>query len=111
MSKRIAYITGAVLVIPTSVWHGFVFSKLWNWFAEPMGALHCSVLSACGLSLLVPLLRHFSNPIVGKEPLGTDKTGKQIMIEFCVKRILLPAFILGLACFYILFDKYCLKHC
>lgn len=101
MSRRIAYIIGAILIIPTSFWNAFVFSKVWNWYAEPMGAMHMSMLSACGLSLLVPLLRHFSNPIASKESLSKDRSGKQILIEFAMSRVALPGIILGLACFFL----------
>jgi len=74
----------AVTVIVSSLWSGFVLTKLWGWFIVPVfNAPYLTIPQAIGLTIIITMLwsRSWSDSEDG------DKS-----IELAVKAILAPAF-------------------
>lgn len=53
MTKLLVFLGGALVVIFTTLYSGYVFSWLWLWFAVPLGAPPIGVALAIGLRLLI----------------------------------------------------------
>lgn len=43
----------AVAYLPAIFWEGYVMTRLWSWFVEPLGAPHIGVAHAAGLAMVV----------------------------------------------------------
>ncbi len=48
-----------VLLVPASMWNGFVVSKLWEWFVVPIGIAPIGMVGAMGIFLIVSSVRGF----------------------------------------------------
>lgn len=43
----------ALAYLPAIGWEGYVLSRLWTWFVEPLGAPHVGIAHAAGLAMVV----------------------------------------------------------
>jgi len=46
-----------MLILPSAAWAGYVASRLWDWFAAPIGAPHLSVFRAAGFLLIEKMVQ------------------------------------------------------
>ena len=42
-----------VVIVPLSIWRGFVLEIMWGWFAVPLGAPDIDIAHAIGIALLI----------------------------------------------------------
>jgi len=48
----------AFLVVGT-LWGGFAFQQIWNWFAFPFTPIKLTLAQACGVCLLISMIRGY----------------------------------------------------
>ena len=100
MSKGWASFWILVLIVPSSAWAAFVASRIWLWFAVPLGAPRIGVAHMMGLALIVSMYRY-----TGPENSGGKDTddGADLFGKFIARAFFVPLFGLGLAYLYTLF--------
>jgi len=80
----IMLVIALILMVPLTLWSGFVFSTLWGWFVVPLGMFHLGTVHAAGLLALLSMLT------VG------FRSGEREFSEALSLAVLLPAFTLFL---------------
>lgn len=93
MSKTTAGCWVLVTLLPAAMWSAYVATRLWTWFAVPLGAPHLTVARAMGLSLIVGMYR-YSGSTSDAEKDVESKTGGQIIGGWLGKAALIPALVL-----------------
>lgn len=92
-------IVGCLLIVPNSLWSGFVISKLWAWFIVPTFAVPpLSIIAAIGVFLVVSAF----HPSKFKKAKKDDEQ-IQTFIEATVFNLLWPAIFLGVGAFWKMF--------
>ena len=89
MKHLIALLLMIILLLPVTIWYGFVLVQLWGWFIEPMiGVTFTNIFHAAGVVLLV---RMFSS---SKPKRKEEEPWEQLVSSLGIS-ILAPAFALG----------------
>jgi hypothetical protein len=87
MGKLIQAVVVILLVIPSTIWKGYVLSIIWRWFvSDVFGVQELGVVSAMGLSLVVSMFT----------PLRYSEEDDTVMVKCIIAMILGPLFALGL---------------
>jgi uncharacterized membrane protein len=91
--KIIGYaVTTVVFILISSIWSGYVLSKLWSWFVVTTFSLpEIGVATAIGLALTIGYLTK------GEEK--ADAEGKEfgeLLLEAIIKALMKPTFTLGI---------------
>jgi hypothetical protein len=83
-----------LMVVPLSMWHGFVLTKVWAWFVVPLGVVPIGMWHACGLVLLIGWLTKDGTQS------GEGKSQSERLLEVLGKGILAPLIALGIGAAY-----------
>jgi hypothetical protein len=76
----------------SAIWHGYVFSVLWNWFAVPaFGLPALSLAMSVGIALLVNYATYHRVAV----PASPDKSGLARIIDSLEHIITYPLIVLG----------------
>jgi len=51
----VALLLALLLIVPVTIFRGYVLSQLWHWFVVPLGVTDIGIAWAIGLSVLVTL--------------------------------------------------------
>lgn len=82
MEALLCIIFSLIISIPTSIWSGFVLTKLWMWFIVPVFALApLTIVPAIGLALVVSFLT-FHLPYEKSKPDYSGLLAHQLSVGF-----------------------------
>jgi hypothetical protein len=93
MALLAAILIFVAIIVPLSIWNGFVLEIMWGWFAVPLGAPDITVAHAIGIALLVQMfVSHTSKSDDKSSFLSTILTGFFISLMYLVLGAIIHAF-------------------
>lgn len=78
-----------VVVVPASLWYGWVMLQMWEWFVMPLGAPRISLAHAMALAMILHIVSWQSQNDLAKSEKTNEERFKHSMMELVFRPLVI----------------------